>query len=91
MQSLDAGSLIKKTILVVRFFVLIKWRELEKRVLVIKCDLFKISQSFGFLMKKVQSHNCLLCNKIEDVYHLLVECVLKRVCKKVPNKRFRNK
>lgn len=30
---------------------------------------------FGFLMKKVPSPNCEVCGKIEDVLHLLAECV----------------
>ena len=32
------------------------------------------SRKFGYLMKKVDSPNCLVCNKVEDVQHLLVEC-----------------
>lgn len=30
---------------------------------------------FGYLMKKVESPNCEVCGKIEDVQHLLTECV----------------
>lgn len=30
---------------------------------------------FAFMMKKVTSPNCSVCDKIEDVYHILVECV----------------
>lgn len=29
---------------------------------------------FAYLMKKVESPNCAVCNKVEDVYHLLLEC-----------------
>ncbi|KAL0822281.1 hypothetical protein ABMA28_004394 [Loxostege sticticalis] len=32
------------------------------------------SNKFGFLMKKVESPNCEVCNKVEDVQHLLTEC-----------------
>lgn len=32
------------------------------------------SRKFGYLMKKVDSPNCQVCNKIEDVQHLLLEC-----------------
>ncbi|KAJ8721719.1 hypothetical protein PYW07_002494 [Mythimna separata] len=33
------------------------------------------SAKFAFLMKKNDSPNCVTCNKIEDVQHLLMDCV----------------
>ncbi|XP_028177953.1 uncharacterized protein LOC114365550 [Ostrinia furnacalis] len=30
---------------------------------------------FAFMMKKVNSPNCNICDKVEDVQHILVECV----------------
>lgn len=33
------------------------------------------SAKFGYLMGKVASPYCLFCNKIEDIPHLLMECV----------------
>jgi hypothetical protein len=33
------------------------------------------SAKFAYLMKKSQSDKCLVCNKLEDVQHLLMECV----------------
>ena len=33
------------------------------------------SAKFAFLMRKAASPNCEACNKIEDVQHLLMECV----------------
>lgn len=33
------------------------------------------SAKFAFLMKKVDSPNCQTCNKLEDVQHLLMDCV----------------
>jgi ribonuclease HI len=32
--------------------------------------------SFAYLMGKVSSPNCSICNKVEDAYHVLMECVL---------------
>lgn len=33
------------------------------------------SKKFGFLMKKIASPNCEYCGVIEDVEHILLECV----------------
>lgn len=30
--------------------------------------------SFAYLMGKVQSPDCSVCGKVEDVYHVIVEC-----------------
>lgn len=37
------------------------------------------SAKFAFLMKKADSPNCTVCNQIEDVQHLLMECARNRV------------
>jgi ribonuclease HI len=30
--------------------------------------------SFGYMMKKVDSPNCTICNVVEDVFHIIMEC-----------------
>jgi hypothetical protein len=30
--------------------------------------------SYGYMMKKVDSPNCCVCNVVEDVFHIIMEC-----------------
>lgn len=33
------------------------------------------SNKFAFLMKKINTPNCSTCNTLDDVYHVMMECV----------------